>query len=130
MATWESSAASPLYPTPVQCITIDAMAAARNYYFKPARRWEIVSLDYSADACDGTDFTTVILSNVTTSDTILTGATFQTADTVVQNTTVDSGKSSILLPGHTYKIALTAPATPANVKGVTVRLWAKPASHE
>jgi hypothetical protein len=114
---------------PILNVTIDTGAATRIFYFKPLRRYQIIELQYSADAVDTTDKFTPVLYNVTTSDTILTGAVCDTADTVFSDSTVDSNKSAILLPGHTYRVTLTMAGTAANVKGVTCQLYVKTASH-
>ncbi len=114
---------------PVISVSFMAGTATRNFYFKPLRRMQIMLLQASADAADATDKFTPSLTNVTTSDTIITGSVVQAADTIVDVTAVDSGKSNILLPGHTYRLTLTFAGTPANVLGGHVALWAKTASH-
>ena len=130
MATWDSPIVNPLYPHALQNVTIDVGAATRDYVFKPLRRYQIVQLDSSADAADSTDKYTASLVNATTSDTIITGSVCAATDTIVSVTSVDSNKSDILLPGHTYKLTITFAGTAANVKGVQINLWAKAASHE
>lgn len=115
---------------PVQRVTIDSGGATRAYHFTVLRRMEIVELQTHTTAADATDKVTVSLTNVTTSDTIITGTVNDGANEIQRTTSVDSGKSNILLPGHTYSMTFTFAGTAGNVKGITGVLWAKVATHE
>ena len=104
--------------------------ATAKYVFVPVVRMKIAALQYSSDSgSSGTDKCTPTLVNDTTSDTIITGTTLTANDAPTTVTAVDSGKSAILLPGHTYSINLSYAGTAANVVRFSIALWAYPAPH-
>ena len=104
--------------------------ATHVFNFIAPRRLEIVELQSSAVAADGTDKVTVSLAHVTVVETLMTGTVVNSNGLVVRVTSMDTGKSAILEAGHQYKLTATYAGTAANVTGVTAALWVKAASHD
>lgn len=103
---------------PIARVTIDVGAATREFTFRVPFPCQVVSIQSSADAADGTDKYTPSLNQGST--VLATGTVVNAADATVVNA-VDQ---VYLAPDIDYKLILTFAGTAANVKGVLVTVWA------
>lgn len=107
---------------PLATVSLDALAADREFTFRVPCACTIVALEAAADAADATDKYAASVRSGST-DIILTSVV-ASADTVARKTTPETNQSLNRSAGETLKIFIDATGTPASVKGVYVVVWA------
>ena len=89
----------------------------------PSFPTEIVALRYASDVANSTDKASVKVT--VDADDRITGTAAATADTVVEFTTADSGKSLVIGAGAKVQLTVTIAGTAATVVGLVVQLVVK-----
>lgn len=107
---------------PLAVVSLDALAADREFTFRVPCACTIVALEAAADAADSTDKYAASVRSGST-DIILT-AVVTAADAVTRKTTAETNQSLNRSAGETLKVFIDVSGTAANVKGVYVAVWA------
>lgn len=106
---------------PLVQLTVDVMAATREFTCQMPFGIRISRSYCSADAADGTDKYTMTV--IVGSTTIKTATTVIAADTIYEDIGCDAGQTDFIAPDTPFKVKLTAAGTAANVKGVRVVIF-------
>lgn len=104
--------------------TLDIGVSPTVYTFTaPSFPTEIVALRYASDVCSGTNKASIKVS--VDGDDRITGTAADTADTVFEFTTADSGKSLVIGAQAKVQLTITIAGTAASVLSTVTQLILK-----